>query len=331
MKSLIKNLTEAFGPSGYESNIRELVRAEIEPYVESVRVDALGNLIAVKGGANADARKVMLAAHMDEIGLIATHIDENGFVRFTTLGGVQSQNLPGGRVQFADRRSGIIGTEKNEKPAESLPYSKMYIDVGAPGKKDCPVKVGDVAVFERPFLDLGRRVVAKAMDDRIGVVVLIETVRRLKATPYQLYFVFTTQEEVGLRGAATAAFGVDPDIGIAVDVTGTGDTPNGSKMEVSLGKGPAVKFRDGGMISDPAVVGWMIQTAEKTKIPYQREVLLGGTTDARAIQVTRSGVPSGCISIPCRYIHAPSEMVDLEDVEGAVSLLVEMLSSRYDL
>jgi endoglucanase len=169
------------------------------------------------------------------------------------------------------------------------------------------------------------------MDDRIAVAVLIETMRRLDETPHEIFFVFSTQEEVGLRGATTAAFGVDPELGLAVDVTGTGDTPKGRRMEVALGKGPAIKVRDQGMLADPRVVRWMVDTAEAAELPYQLEVLTGGTTDAKSIQLTRSGVPSGCLSIPCRYIHSPSEMVDSVDVENAVRLLVALLSRPAEL
>ena len=171
------------------------------------------------------------------------------------------------------------------------------------------------------------------MDDRIGAAVLIETLRQLKSSPHELYFVFSVQEEVGLRGATTAAFGIDPDLGIASDVTTTGDTPRRTsrRMAVSLGEGPAIKVRDGGMLSDPRVVDWMVRTAEKTGLPYQLEVLEAGTTDARAIQVTRAGIPAGCISIPCRYVHSPSEMVDTRDVENAVRLLVELISNPVEL
>jgi endoglucanase len=268
---------------------------------------------------------------MDEIGLIATHIDENGFVRFTTIGGVRAYNCPGGRVRFLNGTSGVIGVEKLDDPSSSPSFEQMYMDVGAGGRKDCPVRVGDVAVFERPYLEMGKRLVAKSMDDRIGVAVLIETLRQLTHTPHEIYFVFSVQEEVGVRGATTAAYGVDPQLGLAVDVTGTGDTPKGLKMEVGLGKGPAIKVRDAGMLADPRVVDWMVRTAEANKIPYQMEILERGGTDARAIQLTRMGVPAGCLSIPCRYIHSPSEMVDFQDVENAVRLLVSLLSQPVEL
>jgi endoglucanase len=233
--------------------------------------------------------------------------------------------LMGGRVRFASGVPGVIHSEVSERSSETPSIDKMFIDVGATSGKNHPVKVGDVAAFERPFLNLGERLVAKSMDDRIGCAVAIEVLRALKSTPNEVYFVFTTQEEVGTRGAGTAAYGLDPDIGISIDVTGWGDTPGRKGIELHLGKGPAVKIRDAGMISDPRIVDWMIKTAEKSRLPYQREVLTGGTTDARAMQIVRAGVPVGCVSIPCRYVHSPSEMVDFNDVQNAVKLLAAML------
>ncbi len=331
MKPLIKKLVEATGPSGYEAQIRDVIRAEVEPYADEIRVDALGNLIVTKGAQSENGRKIMLAAHMDEIGVIATHIDENGYIRFITIGGVQPHTCMGGRVQFLDGTRGVIGYELLENTNKLPKFEQMFIDVGAVTREDCPVKVGDIAAFDREFSEYGDRLVSKAMDYSIGVSVLVETLRQLNETPHLLFFVFSVQEEVGLRGAITAAFGLDPDIGIAVDVTRTGDTPKGIKMEVGLGKGPAVKVRDGGMLSDPRVVDWMVKTAEKAKIPYQMEVLARGTTDARAIQLTRAGVPAGCVSIPCRYVHAPSEMVDYNDVQNAVELLIALISQPVQL
>jgi len=333
MKKLLQKLTEAFGPSGYEDKVREIVRAEVEPLVDEIKVDVLGNLIARKrpGRQVAHRKKVMLAAHMDEIGLIVSHVDENGFIRFSPVGGVFRRYVLGGRVRFLNGTQGVIGFDRLDNVNELPTLDKVYIDVGATGKKDCPVKIGDFAAFDRPFTELGNRLVAKSMDDRVGVLVAIETLRALKSTPYDVYFVFTTQEEVGMRGAATSAYGVDPDVGIAIDVTPAGDTPNALKMEMALGKGPCIKIQDPGMIADPRVVGWMIRAAEKAKLPYQREVLLLGGTDARAIQLTRAGVPSGCLSIPVRYVHSPSEMVDYSDVQNSVKLLTAVLRTPIDL
>jgi tetrahedral aminopeptidase len=333
VKKLLQTLTEAFGPSGYEDNVREIVRREVRSLADEMKVDALGNLIARKRPSRVtkDTRKIMLAAHMDEIGVIVSHVDENGFVRFSPLGGVFRRYVLGGRVRFLNGTPGVIGFDKLDNVNEAPTLDKIYIDVGATNLKDCPVKIGDVGAFDRTFSEFGDRLVAKSMDNRVGVLVAIEALRRLKSTPHDVFFVFTTQEEVGTRGAATSAYGVDPDVGIALDVTPTGDTPSSMKMEMALGKGPCIKIQDAGMIADPRVVQWMIKAAEKNKIPYQREVLLMGGTDARAIQVARAGVPTGCVSIPVRYVHSPSEMVDFADVENSVKLLLAVLRTPIPL
>jgi tetrahedral aminopeptidase len=327
MKSLLQKLVSIAGPSGYEADIRSAIQAEIEPLADEVTIDALGNLIARKGDEGQDGKRIMLAAHMDEIGIIATHIDEQGFIRFTNVGGIRRHTSIGSQVRFLDGTLGVIGYEHLEDANRLPTLDHMYVDVGAKSREDCPVRIGDSAVFEQPFLDLGDRLVSKAMDDRVGVTILVETMRQLDKIPHQVYFVFSVQEEVGVRGAMTAAYRLEPDLGIALDVTRSGDTPKGIKMAVDLGKGPAIKVRDSGMLADPRVVDWMVRSAEGAGLPYQLEVLEIGSTDARAIQISRSGVPVGCISIPCRYIHAPVEMVDYNDVQNAVGLLAALLNS----
>jgi endoglucanase len=333
VKKLLQTLTESFGPSGYEDEVRKVVRTEVEALADEIRVDTLGNLIVHKRPTKTSqgTKKIMIAAHMDEIGVIVSHVDENGFVRFSPIGGVFRRYVLGGRVRFMNGTRGIIGFDRLDTVNDLPTLDKVYIDVGATNPKDSPVKIGDVAAFDRQYSDLGNRLVAKSMDNRVGVLVAIETLRLVKSTPFDLYFVFTTQEEVGVRGATTSAYGVDPDLGIALDVAPSGDTPNSHRLEMALGKGPCIKIQDVGMIADPRVVRWMIQTAEKNKIPYQREVLLIGGTDARAIQLTRAGVPAGCISIPVRYVHSPSEMVDYSDVQNAVKLLAALLRTPIDL
>lgn len=328
MKPLLKTLTETFGPSGHEGEVRKIILKEVKPLADEIRVDALGSLIARKKPAKGsrNPRRIMLAAHMDEIGIIASHIDKKGFVRFTNVGGTFGRYTLGARIRFMNGVTGVIGYDLPEHVENVPPINKMYIDVGATKKENCPVKVGEFAAFERSYTEMGDRLVAKSMDDRAGVAVLIETLRSIKSTPNDLYFVFTTQEEVGVRGAGAAAYGIDPEIGLAVDVTATGDTPASMKVMIELGKGPCVKFRDPGMLSDPRVVDWMISTAEKAKIPYQREVLLIGSTDAREIQISRAGVMAGALSIPCRYVHSASEMVDYKDLKNSVKLLTAMLS-----
>lgn len=319
MKELIKKLTEEYGPSGFEEKVAAAIKKEIAPFVDEVKMDKLGSLVAIKKG---DGAKVMLAAHMDEIGLIITHVDKEGFLRFSTVGGVSAARLNGMRVVFKDGQVGTIGLEKT-----GTAISNMYIDIGTASKEETESKVsiGDFAVFRQDCVDLGNRVIAKAMDDRIGCVVQMEAAKRLKDSPNEVYFVFTVQEELGCRGAGTAAYAIEPDIAIALDVTRTGDTPEANTMEVSLGKGAAIKIKDSGIVVPPKVRQLLVDTAKENDIPYQMEVLDGGATDASSIEKSRGGVPSGVISIPSRYVHSPSEMIDMGDVEACVKLLTATL------
>ena len=326
MKPLIKKLVESYGPSGSEDQIRELVRDEIRGLPDYITVDPLGNLIAVVKKKARSGKKVILSAHLDEIGFVVSHIDEHGFARVQPFGGVNPLACVGGRVRFADGRLGVIGLDARRDDLGKIPaLSEMYLDVGANSRADCPLKVGDAAGFWRPMVELGERLVAKSLDDRIGVAILIETLRALKKTPHEVAFVFSVQEEVGLRGAGVAAFGLDADLGIAVDVTRTGDTPNGVKMDVSLGRGPAIKVRDTNLVADPRIKSLLQQRAAEAGVPAQLEILEGGSTDASAMQIARGGVPAGCVSIPTRNLHTPSEMVDYRDVQASVKLLLELL------
>jgi len=319
MKDLIKKLTEEYGPSGSEHKVVQIIKEEIAPFVDEAKIDKMGSLVATKKGAGARA---MLAAHMDEIGLIVTHIDKEGFLRFSAVGGVSSFRLSGLRVAFSNGQVGVINLEKVDDPARAR-MDRMFIDIGATSKEDAESKVsiGDFAVFRQDFVDLGDRVIAKAMDDRIGCAILIETAKRLKSSPNEVHFVFTVQEEVGCRGAGTSAYAIEPDLGIAVDVTRTGDTPEAATMEVSLGKGAAIKVKDSGIIAHPKVRSYLVETAKESDIPYQLEILEAGGTDAGPVQRSRGGVPAGVVSIPTRHLHSPSEMVDMGDVEACVRLL----------
>ena len=329
MKDLIKKLTEAWGPSGYEHNIRKLIQEEVADLADEITVDPLGNLICRvgKGGP-----KVIVAAHMDEIGVMATFAEPSGYLRFSNIGGLIHTALRGNRVRFEDGTTGVIGVHGNngESRTKVSNLSDFYIDV-SDGLSDDPPPIGRPAGFWREAEVRGNRMISKAMDDRIGCVVALEAMRKLnKKTPNEVYFVFTVQEEVGLRGARTAGFGVAPDVAIALDVTGTGDEIKGRKMAVKLGDGAAIKVHDSGLVVPPAVVRWMKERAESEGIPYQLELLTGGTTDAAAIQTAHSGVPSGCISIPCRFVHTVSETVDLVDVQACIDLLTGLLSNPAD-
>jgi endoglucanase len=330
LRTILQTLVETPGPSGSEHVIREKIKAEIQWHADEVHTDALGNLIVRKGSLKEGGRRIMISAHMDEIGLMVTHVDDNGFARFLPIGGVSPLTCLGGRVLFMNGTQGVIGMERLEKDEHPV-LSKYFIDTGATSKTDSKIDVGDVCGFERPFLDLGKRLVAKSMDDRVAAAIVVEALKEVKPGVNELYFVFSVQEEVGIRGAITAAYGVDPEIGLAVDVTRTGDTPMGIKMAVALGNGPAIKIRDSSFIADPRVVKWMVDEAKAQKLPYQMEVLEAGGTDGMAIQRTHAGVPAGCLSIPCRYIHSPSEMVDRDDVENSVKLLVGLLGKPVSL
>lgn len=337
MKALIKKLTEAWGPSGFEHHIRALIEDEVRDLCDEMSVDNMGSLVCRVGTKTDTNLRVMVAAHMDEIGLMVSHIDRDGYLRFSPLGGLFHNTLTGNRVRFENGVTGVICVEDMwAKPRELPTHDGFYIDVSESyedGKnKNADIKVGDAAGFYRQMEERGDRVIAKSMDDRIGCVVAIEAMRKLKETgcAHEVFFVFTVQEEVGVRGAEPAAYHVNPDLGIAVDICPTGDTPNGHKMDVKLGAGAAIKVKDARHIVPPAVKNLMIDTAERHGIPYQMEILAGGSTDASAIQIARAGVPSGCISIPCRYAHTVSETVDINDVQACVDLLAAMLANPIE-
>ncbi len=323
MKELIIKLTEAFGPSGQESKIVEMIKGEIEGYVDEMFVDQIGNLIARKKGAG---KKVMLSAHMDEIGFMVTHIEKEGFLRFTNIGGHSAYTLVGLRVIFDNGVIGVIDSEVVTNPSE-IKFDKLFIDIAAKDKEEAEklVRVGDICGFYNPTLVAQNRMIGNSMDDRAACAILIKVAQELKSSPNDIYYVFSVQEEVGLRGAKTSAYRINPDLGIAVDVTLTGDTPGGHKLNVKLGDGAAIKVKDNSMITHPVVKNFMIDTAEKNNISHQMEVLTFGGTDAGAIHLTREGIPSGTVSIPSRYVHSISEMIDLGDIDACVELVKAML------
>ncbi len=326
MKVLLEELTKVFGPSGNEDRIRAKIIDEIRPYADSITVDKLGNLIATKIGPG---EKLMLAAHMDEIGVIITNVDEKGFLRFSNVGGVSPFTLIGQRVFFANGTTGVFGMEKIDD-IKDLKLNKMFIDIGAKSKEKAleKINIGEMGVYNRQFSDAGDHIISNSLDDRAGCAVLIKVLKELKAPNYNIFVVFTVQEEVGLRGAKTSAYGLEPDLAIAVDVTDTGDTPEASEMAVELGKGPAIKIKDSSVICHPKVKKALIDAAARRNIPFQLEVLEKGGTDTGAIHLTRSGVPSGALSIPTRYIHTPTEMANLNDIEQGIQLLIELIEGR---
>lgn len=316
---LLKKLLNINSPSGNEGEICNAIIEEIKPYCDEYSIDPMGNLIAHKKGCG---KKIMLAAHMDEIGIIVTHIDSNGFIRFSSVGGLYIRELVHRRVVFSNGAVGVIGSEEeefNKKPD----IRKLYVDLGTNSKEETAktVSVGDMAVFTGETVISGNCIVSKALDNRAGCYILIETMKKMSDNKNDLYFVFTTQEEVGLRGAKTAAYTVNPEYAIAVDVTDTGDTPECPVMEVKLGKGAAIKVMDRSIVCDPDVRTSMIEAAKLNNISYQLEIMTDGGTDAGAMHLTRAGVKTGGISLPTRYIHSPSEMADLRDLRSCIELL----------
>jgi len=325
---LLKKLVNAFGPSGDERQIAEVIEKEIVDYVDEVSYDSLGNLIARKKG---NGKKIMLAAHMDQIGLLITDIDDKGFLRFTNIGGVSPYISLGQRVIF---KNGVIGAIHMEPMDDysKLKLENMYIDIGVSSKEDAEklVSIGDSCVFKSQYYENEDYVISGYMDDRIGCYILIETIKSLKENINDLYFVFTSQEEVGLRGAKTSAYRIDPDFGVALDVTGSGDTPKAKRFAVGLGKGAAIKVKDQSIIVSPKVKEFMIKTAKDNNIPYQLEVLENGGTDSGAIHLTREGIPSGVISVPTRYVHSPNETISKNDVNNCINLLLKIINSEVD-
>jgi putative aminopeptidase FrvX len=331
VEELIKKLAEAWGPPGFEHHVRSLIRTEVEDVADEITVDALGNMVCRVGNG---PQRVMTAAHMDEIGLIVGFIDRQGFARFAPIGGLSPATLLGARVRFENGVIGTIGVDHQFTKRRELPlHSGFYIDISQDGDRNADVQVGDPAAFVADVFRRGDRIVGKCLDDRVGCAIQIEAMRRIKAkgTPHSLYFAFTVQEEVGVRGAAPAAFGIEPDFAIAIDATATGDVPHGRDMAVSLGDGAAIKARDTGLIVPGPVKDLMVRRAQEAGVLFQIEVLELGTTDGKVIQNVRSGVPTGAISFPVRYVHTTSETADLHDIEAVIALLVEILTKEIAL
>ena len=326
---LIQTLNTAHGPSGDEGGVREVIARLAAPFADEVKTDTLGNLIVHKKGRGP---KVMFAAHMDSIGFVVTHIEKEGFLRVGRLGGISPKEAAYTPVKF---KSGVRGVFVSEEKADfgKLKLDECYLDIGAKDEEKAKkmVQVGDTAVSDSPSFVNGGKVVSPYLDNRISCAILLLTLERMGDSANDLYFVFTAQEEVGLRGGKTAAWAVDPDYGIAVDVTDVDDTPGSEKSgTVQLGKGAAIKVMDSSVICHPEIVAKLDALAQEQGIDAQRDILRAGGTDAGAIHITRTGVKAGGISVPCRYIHTPVEMADLEDAENCVKLAVAFAQCKLE-
>lgn len=328
MNELIRTLTQAWGPTSYEGNIRTIITNELKSLKLESRVDTLGNLIYHLPSSG--RKKLLLSAHMDQIGIIVTYVDKKGFLRFGAVGGLNPYQVLGHRFVFSNGTVGVAAAENKEHTTlEHLTLDKLFLDIGAASQEEAlqHVAVGDFAVYIGACTQMGSRVTSAALDNRIGCYVLLEALRAVagRELAYDTYGMFSVQEEIGLKGAKIGAWGVQPDLAIALDVTAWGDTPESSVLDIALGKGPAIKVKDAGMIATPLVRDLLIATAHKNNIPCQLEVLQGGSTDAASIQMNAAGVPSGVISIPDRYVHSANEVVDLGDVEACIRLLTAVL------
>jgi putative aminopeptidase FrvX len=329
----LEKLSNACGVTGRETQVRELMAQLLKPYADEIQVDRMENVIGIKKGKPKQP-KIMLAAHMDEVGLMVKTITKDGFIQFAKMGGIDDRILPAQKVIVYGKKDtypGIVGSkpphiQKEEERKKIITYDDLFIDVGAQNKEDAQnmgIAVGDPIAFDTKYVNLGKdAVVGKAFDNRAGCITMIEAMKLLEKTECTVYAVGTVQEEVGLRGAATAAFGVDPDLALALDVTIAGDVPGVRDFDttVKMGKGPALTISDSGLITHPKILRWLIDTAQEQKIPYQIESGLLGSTDAARISITRQGIPCGNISIATRYIHSPVGMLSLKDIENAAKL-----------
>ncbi|MDR3208074.1 MAG: M20/M25/M40 family metallo-hydrolase [Oscillospiraceae bacterium] len=319
--SLLKDWQGIGSVSGAEGALGARIAALAAPYADEITTDALGNLIVRQKG---DGPRVMLSAHMDAVGLMATHIDEAGFVRCALIGAASRRGLTGAPVRFD---SGVLGVVAyDEKVAlKDRKAEHFYIDVGAADRAEAltRVAVGDRASYAGGLFEMGGGYVAGPyLDDRLGCAVLLQALSRTRGAPHDLYFVFSVQEEVGCRGARTAAFAIDPAWALAVDVTGAGDVPEAlGKGHCRLGGGAAVKLMDGSMIAHPTVVRHLEETAQAEGVRWQSVAASAGGTDAGPIHLSRGGVPSGGVGIPLRYTHSPTEVAALADADAAAALV----------
>ncbi len=317
---LMNELSDIISPSGREKNVREYIEKQIKDYVDEIKVDALGNLIARKKGTG---KKIMFSAHMDQIGLLINDVDEKGFIKFSAVGGLSPHKLLDQRVIFDNGTQGVVCLEKIDDYGK-MKISDLYLDIMALTKEEAEkhVNIGDMCVVKTNYYENDGFVMCNALDDRIGCYVLIEALRAGIESNNDLYFVFSVQEEVGCRGAKTAGYAINPDLCIALDVTATGDTLSGIKMAVKLNNGAAIKLRDNSIVVSEEVKNLMTNLAKENNIKYQYEVLDFGGTDSGAVHTVREGVPSGVISIPSRNIHSGNEIVSKFDVNECVKLTI---------
>lgn len=346
LRELLATFANTAGISGYEGEVSSLLRQELEPLVDEVVIDTMGNVIGTRRG---DGPAVMIAAHMDEIGLMVKYIDDQGFLRFVPIGGWFDPMLLGQRVTLQGKNgpvTGVIGSKpphilEEEERKKPFKIKEMFIDVGARSAEEAAslgVEIGSTATVERSLTTLANDfVTGKGFDDRAGVVMMVAALRRLKDMEVKatVHAVGTVQEEVGLKGARTSAYGLDPDVAVVSEVTIPGDHPGVSKEQrhVCLGKGPVITVADAegrGILVQGKVIEWLRAAGDRADIPYQLDVGSGGTTDATAIHLTKTGIPTGVISVPTRYLHSPIEVLSLADLDKSAQLIAEAVLNAHE-
>lgn len=319
MKDLIRSLCEAFGPPGREGEARARVEAALQDRVDTLRTTTLGSLLAVRNpGAPV---RVLLTAHLDEPGLIVSHLDERGFGRFQPLGPLEPEHCLGRSVRFSGGLRAVVGAEAAPERTRPLKFEQLFLDFTDGGKP----RLGAIGAFEPSFSVQGVRVVAGNLDGRLAVAVLIEVLRRLKKTPHEVQCAFTVQQEVGNRGAGPAAHALDPHLAIALGLARAGDTPGAPRSPLRLGAGPAVVAGQPRLASDPRLVDLLARRANAARLPLQHAVLGDPAGEAAAVQAVRAGVPAVTLALPCRHLHSACESAELDDAERAVRLLLEVL------
>jgi endoglucanase len=332
---ILRELSDAFGVSGNEDDVRAVVLNAVRDHVDQIKIDAIGNVLTVKRGTGHDPMRVMLAAHMDEVGLMVVDHDDNGLLKVKAVGGIDPRLLPGALLTVGpDRIPGVIGVKPihlvESQDMDKVPkVEDLVVDVGATSKDEAQklAPVGTYAAFATRFRELGPTVVGKAFDARAGCAVLVEL---LQGDPFEfdLHAAFTVQEEVGLRGARVAAFAIDPHCAFALEGTVADDIPKEKDVSptTELGRGPAITVMDRSFIADRRLVRLLVGTAEELNIPYQIKQPGVGGTDAGVIHLAREGVPSATVAVPSRYIHSPAALLSLEDFSNTVRLMRESLS-----
>jgi len=323
--TLLKQLTQAYGPSGNEQEIAGLISELGRPYSQEILTDALGNIVLRRPGTG-KGKKLLLVSHMDEVGVIVTHIDDKGYLYFAAVGGVKNENLLAKRVMFANRYIGVVNRDSSQAE-QGKPSGKYYIDLGVRSEKEARslVREGDMAVLVGDYQETGNHILSKALDDRAGCFIALEVLKQIECE-HDLYFAFTVQEEVGARGAKTVAHQIKPDLALILDTTLSFDSPK-EKNRTSLNQGAAIKVMDRSIVVSPQVKNWMYEIAQKNDIAIQWEIISEGGTDSGPVHLSRGGIPTGGIAIPVRYLHSGNEIAAKYDLHSAYLLTLALLQN----